>query len=158
MNQLNPGIGHRNNEADSSVINFDGSSPTSRIQSRGLPTSPLLLGRDADDDKYKRRSALSFLSRWWRSTIGRLWNLCNKNKIRRQYSHDIIFLIHTTKHILCNSRANIQGKTDDEYTKTTSDSIISIPWIHHINDSSVTPGKKRIRRWLHIWSNVGPDE
>jgi hypothetical protein len=54
------------------VIQFDGSSPTSRMQSRELPTSPLLLDRDADDDKYKRRSAVSFLSRWWSSTIGKL--------------------------------------------------------------------------------------
>lgn len=69
-NQLHPGIGHRTNETEEHVVQFDGSSPTSRMQSRELPTSPLLLDRDADDDKYKRRSAVSFLSRWWRSTIG----------------------------------------------------------------------------------------
>ena len=69
---MNSGIGHRKNETDAHVIQFDGSSATSRIQDRGLPTSPLLLGRDADDDKYKRRSAISFLSRWWISTFGML--------------------------------------------------------------------------------------
>ena len=71
-NQINSGIGHRKSETEAHVIQFDGSSATSRSQDRGLPTSPLLLGRDADDDKYKRRSAISFLSRWWRSTLGML--------------------------------------------------------------------------------------
>ena len=54
---------------EESVISFDHTSPTSRT-ARALPTSPLLLPNDADEDKYRRRSPLRFLARWWRTTFG----------------------------------------------------------------------------------------
>ena len=63
------------------VIQFDSStgggvtSPTSqhRGSSKTFPTSPLLLGSDSDDDKYRRRTPLKYLSRWLRSNIGPAW-------------------------------------------------------------------------------------
>ena len=68
----NHGMGLGGGDAAATVIQFDGPSATSRGQPRTLPTSPLLLSRDADDDKYRRRSTISSLSRWWRSFIGKL--------------------------------------------------------------------------------------
>ena len=63
-------IGQPSLGASTTVIQFDHQAPSSRMQQRVLPTSPLLLGQDADDDKYRRRSPMAFLSRWWRSVIG----------------------------------------------------------------------------------------
>lgn len=74
------GTGSANNNmniksSDESVISFNASDPElahSRSYSKQLPTSPLLLNsdHDADEDKYRRRSPLRFIARWWRTTVG----------------------------------------------------------------------------------------
>jgi len=63
-----------NGNSEESVISFPDVAHNRGKSSTMLPTSPLLLGgsssNDADEDKYRRRSPLRFIARWWRTTVG----------------------------------------------------------------------------------------
>jgi len=129
-NYQSSGIGLNVNEADASIIQFDGSSPTSRIQSRGLPTSPLLLGQDADDNKYKRRSALSFLSRWWRSTIGPTFRGKRLSSTQRQLVIALFIFFGFVSLMVILSHLGRRGYDDGDYIADPMLDPMNNPNIH----------------------------